>query len=456
MQLRQWALVVASLVACRSERTPAPTTAPYPSPPGPAATGPVRCGPPTDGFYTPPALPALSPETLGTILRCEDMGAQSGVEVTRSLAWRASAPPGTSAEFGLRHYRILYLSQGPVGTPAAVSATVYLPAGTGGRCAAGTAAPIAAVQHGTTGVADACAPSRETAFIDYMALPLVGRGLAVVASDYQGLGTPGVHPYLVGESEAYSVLDGLRAIGRLADAAVEPGCLGHDVILVGHSQGGQATLFAQKYAPTYGMGEGQHLRGAVAWAPGFGAPMPRHALPPATPNSTVIVLTTMYLYGAAHYHGAPADRDWLTPAAQAQLPELFEGACVLQLIRDVPARFPTLGSLFSKSFLDDPAGGPWASYFDADRPGSFHSDVPTLVVQGTSDDLVPAWTTRCIVDRLVAQSTRVDVCVRRDNHMSVVGAAWHDILPWVMAAARGQSPVAPASCAGTLPACPAP
>jgi hypothetical protein len=40
--------------------------------------------------------------------------------------------------------------------------------------------------------------------------------------------------------------------------------------------------------------------------------------------------------------------------------------------------------------------------------------------------------------------------------MNVVGAAWHDILPWVMAAARGQSPVAPASCAGTLPACPAP
>ncbi len=454
----RWAVLASLAFACRTEPTPAPATAPYPAPPDPAPTGPVRCGPATPGFYAPPELPPLSAQTLGTILRCEAVDAETAAQLSRTLVWRQSAPPETPAQFGLKHYRILYLSQGPIGTPTAVSATVYLPTGAGGRCAAGTAAPIAAVQHGTTGVGDACAPSRETAFIDYMALPLVGRGFAVVATDYEGLGTPGVHPYLVGESEAYSVLDGLRALARLSDDAVDPGCLGRDVVLLGHSQGGQATLFAQQHAASYGMGDGMRLRGAVAWAPGFGARILKKgiSIPAATPNSTVIVLSTMYLYGAAHYRGAPSDSEWLTPAAQKQLPELLEGECVLQLLHDMPARFPTLGSMFTKSFLDDPGAGPWAGYVDADVAGSFKSDVPTLVVQGTTDELVPAWTTRCIVDRLVAHGTRVDVCVERDGHMTIVGTAWKDILPWVTAAARGATPAAPASCAGTLPACLAP
>jgi pimeloyl-ACP methyl ester carboxylesterase len=460
MQPLRWAVLASLAIACRSEPGPAPATAPYPTaPPSPAPTGSVRCGPATSGFYTPPALPPLSAQTLGTILRCEVVDDESADQLSRTPIWRQSAPPETPAQFGLKHYRILYLSQGPIGTPTAVSATVYLPTGAGGRCAAGTAAPIAAVQHGTTGVGDACAPSRETAFIDYMALPLVGRGFAVVATDYEGLGTPGVHPYLVGESEAYSVLDGLRALARLTDDAVDPGCLGRDVVLVGHSQGGQATLFAQQYAGSYGIADGMRLRGAVAWAPGFGARTITRAsagIPAATPMSTGFVLYTMYLYGMAHYRGAPPDSAWLSPAAQKALPELLEGECVLQLIRDLPARFPTAGSVFAKSFLDAPGAGPWADYGDANLPGSFHSDAPTLVVQGTTDDLVLPWTTQCIVDRMVAKGTRVDLCVRREGHLTIVGAAWPDVLGWVTAAGRGKAPVAPASCAGTLPACLAP
>src|SRR5690625_7641015 len=40
-------------------------------------------------------------------------------------------------------------------------------------------------------------------------------GWAIVASDYTGLGTPGSHPYLIGEGEGRSVIDAVRAeIGR--------------------------------------------------------------------------------------------------------------------------------------------------------------------------------------------------------------------------------------------------
>ena len=44
---------------------------------------------------------------------------------------------------------------------------------------------------------------------------LVDAGYVVAATDYEGLGTPGVHPYLVGESEGRSVLDAARAARAL-------------------------------------------------------------------------------------------------------------------------------------------------------------------------------------------------------------------------------------------------
>ena len=45
-----------------------------------------------------------------------------------------------------------------------------------------------------------------------MSSPAKFRGsYIVVATDYPGLGTEGIHPYLIGESEARSVLDSVRA-----------------------------------------------------------------------------------------------------------------------------------------------------------------------------------------------------------------------------------------------------
>jgi acetyl esterase/lipase len=59
------------------------------------------------------------------------------------------------------------------------------------------------------------------AYNDYV-YPLLNRwlarGYAVVRTAYEGLGTPGVHPHLVGTSEGRSVLDMVRAARRLVDA----------------------------------------------------------------------------------------------------------------------------------------------------------------------------------------------------------------------------------------------
>src|SRR6478735_8949332 len=129
------------------------------------------------------------------------------------------------------------------GRAAAVSGSVSIPKGKppkGGW-------PVITYAHGTTGSADICAPSRvhngapAESLITYVDPELnawVNAGYAVVRTDYQGLGTPGPHPYLIGKSEGRSVLDIVRAARD-----VFPG-IGKRFLIAGHSQGGQSALFA--------------------------------------------------------------------------------------------------------------------------------------------------------------------------------------------------------------------
>ena len=150
------------------------------------------------------------------------------------------------------------------GKAVAVSGTVSIPKGKAPK----GGWPVITWGHGTTGIADACAPSRDSASnpahgsIDY-AYPLLQRwlkaGYAVVRTDYEGLGTPGDHPYLIGRSEGYSMLDMVRAARKLDKH------LGKQVIIAGHSQGGQAALFAASLAPKWT--PELKVRGTVALAP---------------------------------------------------------------------------------------------------------------------------------------------------------------------------------------------
>ena len=106
--------------------------------------------------------------------------------------------------------------------------------------------PVVTWAHGTTGVADRCAlsqlPDRSRAAA-VRRRPRAGAGYVVAATDYEGLGTEGVHPYLVGQSEGRGVLDAARAARDLRAAGA-----GKQVLVLGHSQGGQAALFAGELA----------------------------------------------------------------------------------------------------------------------------------------------------------------------------------------------------------------
>src|SRR3954454_23562381 len=204
----------------------------------------VRTGPGGNAFYTPPSpLPA----------------GKHG-----SLIWARKLKGEPALKSAGRNWLVLYRLVGVNGKAIAVSGTVSLPKGKAPK----RGWPVISYDHGTTGIADQCAPSRDSAsnpahLYNSYAYPLLNRwlkaGFAVVRTDYQGLGTPGVHQYLVGVEEGRSTLDMVRAARKVQPA------LSSRFAISGHSQGGHAALWGAALAPKYT--PDLKLRGTVAFAP---------------------------------------------------------------------------------------------------------------------------------------------------------------------------------------------
>lgn len=107
--------------------------------------------------------------------------------------------------------------------------------------------PFVVYGHMTTGGSRRSAPStggpehpewRRMSQGDALCRLLLERGIAVLRPDYEGIGGPGIHPYLIGSSLAES----MRAMVRARDS-FDAG-LGDRWVAAGHSEGAVAALHA--------------------------------------------------------------------------------------------------------------------------------------------------------------------------------------------------------------------
>jgi hypothetical protein len=193
--------------------------------------------------------------------------------------------------------RVLYSSTDGIDgkSATAVSGAVYVPKG----MAPPGGWPIVAWAHGTTGTADVCAPSwmlRGQRDTDYLNAWL-GQGYAIVATDYQGLGTPGGHPWMTVRPEGWSVLDSVRsalaAFPELANA----------IVIVGQSQGAHAALAAAGLAGAYA--PALNIKGTVA----TGVAGPQYA---ASRRTTTLLMLILHKFQALDPSFQPSD--YLTDA----------------------------------------------------------------------------------------------------------------------------------------------
>lgn len=173
-----------------------------------------------------------------------------------TVIWSRTVRTPSALRAAGRTTLVLYRSVLPSGKPTAVSGLIFTPRGKAPK----GGWKIISWAHGTTGIADGCAPSRTIA-TDYMYPEFnawLKRSYVVAQTDYQGLGTPGTHLYLIGAAEGASV-DDIVLAARHLDAHV-----GSKFAIGGHSQGGQAALFAAAMARRV---TGMTFVGVAAFAP---------------------------------------------------------------------------------------------------------------------------------------------------------------------------------------------
>ncbi len=357
-----------------------------------------RSQPPTPGsFYEPPK--PLGDGALGAIVKSEPIdGLPDWI-----IGWK-----------------LLYRTTSYSGAPTVASAMVLVPrtpAPPGGR-------RVVAWAHPTTGVVPSCAPSLQngdalTKVQGYNAF--LSAGYAIVATDYQGLGTPGPHPYLVGSSEGRNVLDSVRA------ARLQPGAdTGSTFAVWGHSQGGQASLFTGELAATYA--PELKLVGVAAAAPAteLGALFQRDIGTfggDGLASMAVVSWTAMYPDLTMDQVIQPSKQAAFLQVANNCIEttgQLFESLPDLLLLRD--------GYLAANPWEIEP----WKTRLAENTPGAAKIGVPILVTQGLADTLVWPEVTRSYVDgRCTAGETIAFRGYPGVTHTQIGVQSASDVAAWI-------------------------
>ncbi|MEU4243696.1 alpha/beta fold hydrolase [Actinoplanes sp. NPDC026619] len=233
--------------------------------------------------------------------------------------------------------------------------------------------------HGTTGLADQCAPStNQNVFwpeARTAVAALLSRGWTVAAPDYPGLGTPQSHPYLVGAGVARSIIDSVKA-ARNQDSA-----LSTQYAIDGHSQGGQGALFASQLAPSY---DGNLvLKGTATIAPVSNV----DALAPLIPGTPGQGYLVMGLYGLSAVDPTFNPNTVLATQAKTKTSVLTTG-CLMEILASYQNLTAT--QLLTGGALPAAVVAKLAHY---DNPAQTAPSAPILVVQGSDDEAVPQFIT---------------------------------------------------------------
>ncbi|MEU9560773.1 alpha/beta fold hydrolase [Streptomyces sp. NPDC048161] len=331
-------------------------------------------------------------------------------------------------------HRIMYRTTDRTGKGIAVTGTVLNPATSpyGQR-------PIVAFAPGTQGLADKCAPSRQLAEgTEYEAAPikkLLDQGYAVVVTDYQGLGTPGVHTYMDREAQGRAVLDSVRAAQRLP--ALDLPDAG-PVALYGYSQGGGATASAAELAPAYA--PELKLKGAVVGAP----PADMNKVADSMDGSAYGAFFNYALSGLSTSHGIDIG-PYLTAHGKRVTNDLRDNLCTTQAL----AKYPFLNSRFltvdGRPLTERLKRAPWDRIVAEQQLGKRKPAVPVLLSHSALDDVVP----QQVGKNLAADWCHRGVTVRFagnhiPGHIAATVGTIADGLPWLKDRFAGKA--APNTC----------
>jgi pimeloyl-ACP methyl ester carboxylesterase len=349
------------------------------------------------------------PAGPGTLLRQEPLQAHQSV-------------PGAA-----ENLRLLYTSTDGLDgeTPVIVSGALFLPAGTppeGGW-------PLLLWSHGTVGIADICAPTW-TGYVPFHQEHLkrwVEAGYAIVASDYQGLGTLGTHPYLATRPAAFNNLDVIRAV----QAADFP--LTDKVVIAGQSQGAGAVIATAGYAPDYA--PDIDLRGVVATGVPYFSPEGLVAVREMRPQDVVDPMLGYNFLALTLIQQINPDFNIEDYVSDAALPMAQGVARICN--RDMRAKIEEAGLTYNMTFKQSPS----EHLIEAFRKMQFPSltlSVPLFVGSGAIDRDTPLRMQAGFVKRACAAGSIVEAHLYNEHdHLTTLNRSTMDSATFVAAAFAG-------------------
>lgn len=308
------------------------------------------------------AIPAPVGDERGSIVSSLDIG-----HTDFAVRW-----------LGAKATHVVYRSTSASGdTGTEVSGIVFTPRGeppVGGW-------PIVSVGHGTTGVTDECAPSLYPNLLGTIGLvaPFLERGMVVAVTDYEGIGTPGPHPYLDPDAAGYNVVDAVRAARNVVPGA------GERWGAIGNSQGGHAVWSAAEHSEYR---DGLDLVGSATLSPTLNlAPMFAAGHVDTLPQS---LLTPFLVAGLRYQDSDTADSDYLRGVLESDKRALTACTDLLGVQKAEAAVRLTPADSAPDTETSRVAMADWLQSVALPK---VPTSVPLLVVVGGQDQLIePKWT----------------------------------------------------------------
>ncbi|MGE8649911.1 MAG: alpha/beta hydrolase family protein [Acinetobacter sp.] len=307
-------------------------------------------------------------------------------------------------------------------------------------------------EHGTVGSGDSCAPSNNQLNNNFrgLASSLLAQGYVIVAPDYEGLGTRGIHPYLNLKSAAQSAIYAVRAFkeqqgNRFNGAWVS----------VGQSQGGHASLATAQFTD-----EDPNYKAAVAAAPASSlgyiisevAPQALSALVEAgQDNAAKAVYAELLAYAAYvavgikayepsfNYRNIFSSRAGIV-AEKAEGTTGENGLCLGSLITEYMQDIDDyLVNNPEKTVVDYPGlvenfqkNSSVEKFLQNNQPATEKINVPVMIIQGTADMAVPYPVTNTLQQGLKDMGTTVTfVPVQDASHTEAIVQSRTQLLTFI-------------------------
>lgn len=338
--------------------------------------------------------------------------------------------PGLGLGSAGTQQRFVYSTVDQHGEIASSTAAVFLPTGPapeGGW-------PVLAWAHGTVGLGNDCTPSalprgdRDAGYLNHW----LDQGYAIVASDYVGMGTPGLMSYLNGQVSAANVIDSVAAAQSLGSVGAS---LSSSWAVIGQSQGGGAALHVAHAATERSNELGLDYRGGVATgAPAYveelvlaGSP----SFPPVVLPTGLNVYTAYILAGFREAH-PEIDLDSVLSDEGRRIADMAETACYSALADSLDG--VGMSRAFTAPINSVPGLEPALRAYMATPTDGY--DKPVFVGHGLLDIDVPSpigliLNSQMWINQFVGSNEQVDVHWYPEDHSGAMVASMADSTPFL-------------------------